>query len=153
MTLRKVNAGYAARNRYVEFDFDFTTFAAMAATNGLAFTGNIGAPLPAGAIVDSCAVFVGAYFTGGGASSVALQVGATGILGDLVSTHNLFSTTTLSKWLAPGTPGVQLVGPAWAGLQLLATITPDGAHQLKLLTAGNAKVQIYYSLPDSNTQP
>lgn len=149
MTLAKVNRAYGARSKVASLSFGFADFANLAATNGLAATLNLGPVLPPGAVVDSCAILLGAYFTGGGLSSCALQVGATGVLGDAVSTHNIFSTTTLSKWLQPGTPGVQLVGPAWAGLQLLATITPDGAHQLKLATAGSCQVQIYYSVPDS----
>lgn len=151
MTLRKGNLAYAARSKVAALSFGFADFAALAATNGLAAVLNIGAALPAGAVVDSCAIFVGAYFTGGGASSVALSIGNATVTSDLVTTHNIFAVTTLSKWLAPGTPGVQLVGPAFASSQLIATVTPDGGHQLKLLTAGSCQVQIYYSVPDAVT--
>jgi len=150
MSVKREKNGYAARNRSIELDLTFADFATVAATNGLAATLNLGGVLPTGAVIDSHALLVSAYFTGGGATSVSLQVGATGILGDLVSAHNLFSTTTLNKWIPATTPGTQAIGPAFAGLQLVATITPDGAHQLRNLTAGAAKIRIYYSVPDSS---
>lgn len=147
---RNANRSFAARNKVYELDFSFADFAALAATNGLAATLNIGSLLPAGAVIDSYAVLVHAYFTGGGATTCTLQVGVAGALGDVFSGHNLLSTTTLDKWLQGATPGVQAVGPAFGGLQLVATITPDAGHQLKLLTAGSAKVVVYYSVPDAS---
>lgn len=147
---RRSLAAYVARNKVIELDFTFADFAALAATNGLAATLNIGGLLPPGAVIDSYAVLVAAYFTGGGASAVTLQVGVAGSLGDLFSAHNLFAVTTLNKWLQGATPGVQAVGPAFGGLQLVATVTPDGGHQLKLLTAGSAKIVVYFSVPDAS---
>jgi hypothetical protein len=150
MTAVREKKGFAGRNRSAELDFTFADFALMAATNGLAATLNIGSVLPPDAVVDGHSVLVSAYFTGGGATTVTLQVGAAGILGDIGAGHNLLSTTTLNKWLQLATPGVQAVGPAYGGLQLIATITPDVGHQMKLLTAGAGKIRVYYFVPDSS---
>ncbi len=150
MTDVREKKSFAARNKSIEVDFTFADFANVAATNGLAATINLGGVLPPNAVLDGHAIFVGAYFTGNGATAVTLQVGTATVPGDIGSGHNLFSTTTLSKWLQLATPGVQATGPAFGGQQLIATITPDAGHQLKQLTAGSAKIRIYYFVPDSS---
>lgn len=106
--------------------------------------------LPAGAVLIGRSVTIATLFTGGGATSVSLTVGYTGQLGAVASieTNN---TTATGRYLQ-GTAGVEPQGPMLGGLVPQLTFTPDGAHNLAALTAGDLTVELYFSVPDEGSE-
>lgn len=131
------------RKRIVEGDL-------TAAVNGTAQSIAVGT-LPPGAILLGRATRIATYFTGGGATSVGLTLGVSGTLNGIMTTLNVFDTTTLAI-NQQGTAGVNPVG-LYDGLQILATLTPDAGHTLLALTAGDLTIDIYYMVPDLGANP
>lgn len=101
---------------------------------------NIGAVLPANAVVLAHEVNVATLFSGGSVSAVKLDVGGTDA-DAIVSQMDLF-TGAATGALSPRT-GVHAQGK-FSAEQLIATFTPDGGHTLLALTAGSVTITVWY---------
>lgn len=114
------------------------------AVNGEAQSINIGATLPANARIAYVDPHDYTPFTGGGAVSVDLNIGTSGDLDAIVAACDVLSAavdggpSTLTRGIRPN----KLF--ATIGAQLLATFTPDGAHNLNDLTAGSIILDVWY---------
>jgi hypothetical protein len=104
--------------------------------------------LPAGAVILGRSINVATLFTGGGATSVVLTVGYPTQLGAVASLE-VNNTTATGKSLQ-GAAGASPAGPALASQVPQLTFTPDGAHNLSGLTAGDLTVELYYSVADEH---
>ena len=92
-----------------------------------------------------------AQFTGGGASSVGLTIGTAAAPTLVATSFNIFGAAATGLFVAM-TRGAQIVSPGThpsGGQQLVARITPDGAHNLAALTAGSLVLEIYFCAPES----
>lgn len=112
-------------------------------TNGVAQAVNIGAALPAGAVVVAHEVVITTLFSGGTVSAVSLDVGGTDA-DAVVAAMDVF-TGAATGALSPGT-GVHAQG-AFSAEQLTATFTPDGGNPLADLDAGDLDVTVWYMTP------
>lgn len=117
------------------------------ATNGEAQSINLGT-LPADAIVVASDLKLVTQFTGGSASAVKLDLGTSGDTTSIVNQFDVFGATAGGKRYAPAyahltAHGDHAVG-AYSGAVLLAQFTPDGAHHLSALTAGEVEVNVWY---------
>lgn len=112
------------------------------AVNGEAQAINIGAVLPANAIVLAHEVNVATLFSGGGATAVKLDVGGTSATA-VVNQMDVF-TGAATGALSPRT-GAHAQG-SFSAEQLVATFTPDGAHTLLALDAGSLTVTVWFSI-------
>lgn len=110
------------------------------AVNGSPQAVNIGAVLPSGAVVLAHEVNVATLFSGGSASAVKLDVGGTTSTA-IVNQQDVF-TGAATGALSP-TTGAHGRGK-FSGEQLVATFTPDGAHNLAALTAGALTVSVWF---------
>jgi len=110
------------------------------AVNGEAQAVNIGAVLPANAVVLGHEIQVDTLFSGGGATAVKMDLGGTDADG-IVSQMDLFTGAATGS-LAPST-GVHGQGK-FSAQQLKATFTPDGGHTLDGLTAGDVTITVWY---------
>lgn len=110
------------------------------AVNGEAQAINIGAVLPAGAVVIGHEVNVATLFSGGGATAVKLDVGGT-LATAIVNQQDVF-TGAATGALSPRT-GAHAQGK-FSAEQLKATFTPDGGHNLAALTAGALTITVYF---------
>jgi hypothetical protein len=112
------------------------------AVNGEAQSINIGAALPANAIVLEHEVKVDTLFSGGGASAVKLDVGGT-VATAIVSQMDVFTGAATGS-LSPRT-GAHAQG-VFGGQQLAAKFTPDAGHTLLGLTAGDLTITVWYAV-------
>jgi hypothetical protein len=103
---------------------------------------NIGAALPANAVVLAYEVNPSTLFSGGSVSAVKLDVGGTNRTA-LVSQMDVF-TGAATGALSPRT-GTHQQGK-FSAEQLVATFTPDGAHALLALTAGSVTITVWYTV-------
>lgn len=112
---------------------------------------NIGAALPTGAVVIGHEVKLDTQFTGGGATSCKLDLGASGDVQSMVNQFDVFGATAGGKKYSPGfahltAHGTHLTGD-YSAAQLVATFTPDGSHTLAGLTAGDLTIKVFYFVP------
>jgi hypothetical protein len=123
-------------------------FGALAAgnSNGASVSVNVNAPLPANARILGVALRLVTPFTGGGATSVSLDLGTTGDpIAIVVGADVLHAAVDGMAFTMPlGKAPFKLF--ASAGAQLLARFTPDGSHQLVNLTAGSITIDVLYSV-------
>lgn len=112
------------------------------AVNGEAEVENIGAVLPANAVVLAHEVQVDTLFSGGGATAVKLDIGGTDP-DAIVSQQDVFTGATTGATSAR--TGVHAQGK-FSAQQLVATFTPDGGHTLNDLTAGDLTITVWYSV-------
>ena len=114
--------------------------------DGAASTVNIGAVLPANARVIGAVTRGYTPFTGGGLSAVALDIGTAGDIDAIVDGADAFAaavdggTSTLPPGISPNKLFVA------AGAQLIATLTPDGGHDLQDATAGAVTIDVLFSV-------
>ncbi len=104
--------------------------------------------LPAGSVlVGPAAIKLTTQFTGGAASAVGVTLG-TAAAPTLIATNFDAFGATASGLFVRTTQGAQQQAPA-GGQDIVARFTPDGAHTLLGLTAGELTVEIYYLSPDA----
>lgn len=133
-----VSAGVALQKRTVIVtEADLTD-----AVNGEAQAVNVGAVLPANAVVLAHEVNVATLFSGGGATAVKLDVGGTSSTA-IVNQMDVF-TGAATGALSPRT-GAHAQGK-FSAQQLVATFTPDAGHTLAGLTAGSLTVTVWFSV-------
>ena len=113
-----------------------------AAVAGEAQAINVGAVLPANAVVLAHEVDVNTLFSGGGATAVKLDVGGTDA--DAIVLQLDVFTGALTGPQSPRT-GVHAQGK-FSAQQLTATFTPDGLSTLLGLTAGELTVTVWFSV-------
>lgn len=117
------------------------------AVNGEAQVVNLGAALPANAVLLGHQTDLAASFTGGGATAVKLDIGGTDPKG-IVDQYDVFGTAP--EVASPGYQHHTLHGNHmqgdYGGQQLVATFTPDGGHTLLGLTAGGITATFYYAV-------
>jgi len=122
------------------------------AVNGTAQAISIGSALPAGAVVQGFEVSIATLFSGGGATSVKLDVGGTvatgGVVTSIVNQLDVFTGAATGR-LWPVT-GSRPLG-RYPSQQLVATFTPDGAHTLLGLTAGALTVAVWFMDPSEDS--
>lgn len=101
--------------------------------------------LPPGAVLTRApGIKLNTQFTGGGASSVTLSIGTAAAPALIAAAFNIFGSTASGLYVAM-TPGVQVEAPPGNVQQVIARITPDGAHTLLALTAGSVEVAVYFA--------
>lgn len=135
------NRAFAARIR--KLSKTITHADLTAATNGLEQNIALGT-LPPNAIVLGRAFRVGAYFTGGGATSVGMSIGTAASPAAIMAAANVFDTTALNTWLS-GTSGVGPTAP-YSSAALVAQFDADASHTLLALTAGSIEVEVYFAV-------
>jgi len=95
-------------------------------------------------------LLVGAYFTGGGATTCTAQLGDSGDPNALVEALDVFSTTALGSWTLTLTQGVQAEG-ASTGYVYEAAYAPQilftCSGNVSILTTGHLTGQIHYRRP------
>ncbi len=101
---------------------------------------NIGAALPAGAVVIGHEVTIATLFSGGSVSAVKLDVGGTAATA-IVNQLDVFTGASTGA-LSPRT-GAHPQG-RFSTVQLRATFTPDGGHALVALTAGSLTITVWF---------
>jgi hypothetical protein len=111
--------------------------------NGVAQVLNIGAVLPANAVVLAAEVDIATLFSGGGATSVKLDIGGTAATA-IANQHDVF-TGAATGALTPTPAGVHQRGK-FSAEQLVATFTPSGGHSLLNLTAGSLTITVWFSV-------
>lgn len=112
------------------------------AVNGEAQAINVGAVLPANAVVLAHEVNIATLFSGGGATAVKMDLGGTDA--DAILSQLDVFTGAATGALSPGT-GVHPQGKFGAE-QLKATFTPDAGHSLDGLTAGALTITVWYAV-------
>ncbi len=101
--------------------------------------------LPTGAVIMALEVHLTTPFTGGGVSSLALDVGFVGTLDAYVD--NLDILGSAAGYYSVGTDASVAPPPAAAsGKTVRLTITPDGGTNMTALTAGSMTVKAFYSV-------
>ena len=133
-----VSAGVALQKRTVTITHADLTDAVAGEAQAI----NIGAVLPANAVVLAHEVNVGTLFSGGSVSAVKLDIGGTDA-DAIVSQMDVF-TGAATGALSPRT-GVHAQGK-FSAEQLVATFTPDGGHTLLALTAGSVAITVWFSV-------
>lgn len=113
------------------------------AVNGEAQVVNIGAALPANAVVLGSEVNIATLFSGGSASAVKLDIGGTNA--DAIAAQMDVFTGAATGALTPTPAGVHTHGK-FSSEQLVATFTPDGGHTLDGLDAGDLTITVWYSV-------
>ena len=112
--------------------------------------------LPPGAVLHPGPnLALAAQFTGGGATSVGLTVGTAAAPTLIATSFDVFGSAATGVFVAM-TRGAQRVVPGVhpsGGQQLVARITPDGAHNLAALTAGSLVLEVYFVNPESRYNP
>jgi hypothetical protein len=125
----------------------FTDASLTDAVAGEAQALNIGAALPAGAVVFGARVTLTTQFTGGSASAVVLDVGWSGATESVMKDFDAFGSTASGAQYSKGASAGTGTPPIPAGgKQLIATFTPDGSHTLAGLTAGSAVVDVFFAV-------
>lgn len=115
------------------------------AVNGEAQAINLDTALPANARIVGVALKLATPFTGGGAASVALDIGTAGDADAIVDGADVLAAavdgqaSTQPSGIAPNKHFA-------AGGQLLATFTPDGGAALLGLTAGSLVIDVLYTV-------
>lgn len=112
------------------------------AVNGEAQAINIGAALPANAVVLAHEVNVGTLFSGGDASAVTLDIGGTDA-DAIVDGMDVFTGAATGALV--GTAGVHPKGK-FSAEQLKATFVTDAGHALAGLDAGELTITVWYSV-------
>jgi hypothetical protein len=102
---------------------------------------NIGAVLPANAVVIAREVALATPFSGGGVSSCLLDVGGTDVDAIVNALELITDAPTESEVNAAG--GIKPQG-GYSAQQLVATFTPDGGHTLADLTAGSVVITVWF---------
>lgn len=110
------------------------------AVNGTLESVSIGAALPAGAVVVAHEVDITTLFSGGAASAVTCDVGGTDV-DAIVNALDVFTGAATGK--LTGALGVHSRG-LFSAEQLVVSFTPDGAHALLGLDAGELDVTVWY---------
>lgn len=110
------------------------------AVNGEAQVVNVGAALPANAVVLGHEVQVDTLFSGGGATALKMDLGGT-VATAIVNQMDVFTGAATGS-LSPRT-GAHAQGK-FGGQQLVVTVTPDGGHTLAGLTAGDVTFTVWY---------
>lgn len=113
-------------------------------TNNTAQAINIGLPLPTGAVVVAHDVNVATLFSGGSATAVTLDIGATDA-DAIVDGMDVFTGAATGD--LTGTLGVHPRGK-FSGQQLKATFLTDSGHNLAGLTAGSLTVNVWFTIPN-----
>jgi hypothetical protein len=112
------------------------------AVNGEAQAINVGAVLPANAVILAHEVNVATLFSGGGATAVKLDIGGSSTTA-IVDQMDVF-TGAATGALSPRT-GAHAQGK-FSAEQLVATFTPDGGSALLGLTAGSLTITVWFSV-------
>jgi hypothetical protein len=129
-------AAFAGTLQHMQVDLPLATI--QAKTSGVAF--NIGAALPAGAVVQDYDINVVAEVTGGTLSAVHATVQNTAeTAGALIASTDVFGTLGVQKIVGSNPYGNR------GGQQLQATLTAVG-DTLADATAGHIQVDIYYTV-------
>jgi hypothetical protein len=121
-----------------------TEAALVNAVNGSPVVVNIGATLPANARIVSTEMSGLTPFTGGAATSVTVKVGTAADDDALIAAADVLAAAvdggpaTITRGVRPNKFF------AGAGAQLIATFTPDGAHNLTALTAGSVVIDVWF---------
>jgi len=116
------------------------------AVNGVAEVENIGAVLPANAHILGVSAKLGTQFSGGGIVSLDVKVGTAGDDIGLASGISGMDAAIDGEVdnIVPGTaPHKHFVA---AGAQIIATFTPDGAHNLNDMTTGEITVNVLFTV-------
>ena len=125
--------------RTVSFD---ATDVASPDTNGTALAKNVGAALPANAIVDAVVVRLTTPASGGSVATCLLVVGTAGDDDAIIDDFDAMAAANTSD-----TPrGVKPNG-YYGGAQLIAKLTPDAGHKVSDLTALALTVDVYFHVP------
>lgn len=125
------------------------TITGSADTNGTPNTPiNVGAALPARAIVLAIEVVVATPASGGSVVTALLDVGWAGSTETLLKDFDLVAASAGSYDQNAGGAASTKTYPVQAGgKQLALIVTPDGAHKLSALTALGATINVYYVVP------
>lgn len=115
------------------------------ATNGTAETENVGIVLPAGARVLGVDVLLTTQFTGGSASAVTLSVGVSGATTSLINAFDAYGSTAGASYAAGASAATRPRG-LYSAAQIIATFTPDGAHNAAGLTAGSVTITVDFTV-------
>jgi len=107
-----------------------------------AFTANIGAVLPANAVVLAHEVLVTTLFSGGGLTAAKLDVGGTTTTA-IVNQQDVFTGAATGKTSV--NTGSHERGK-FSAEQLVATLTPDAGHKTSQATAGDVTITVWYSV-------
>ena len=110
------------------------------ASNGVLESVNIGAVLPANAVVVAHEVDITTLFSGGTVASVACDVGGTDV-DAIVNALDVFTGAATGK--LTGALGVHSRG-IFTAEQLVVSFTPDGSAALLALDAGELDVTVWY---------
>lgn len=110
-------------------------------TSGTAFVANIGAILPANAVVLACEANVSALFAGGTLSAMKLDIGGTDA--DMIVSQMDVFTGAATGALSPRT-GDHAQGK-FSGEQLVATLTPTG-DKTSAATAGSVAITVWFAV-------
>lgn len=117
------------------------------AVNGTAEAVNIGAALPANAVVMAHELDITTLFSGGTVSAVTVDVGGTDP-DAIVNGHDVFTGAATGK-LTGSTLGVHSAG-LFSSEQLVITFTPDAGNPLVDLDAGELDVTVWYAIPPTS---
>lgn len=131
-------------------DISTTPLVGSADTNGTANTPiNVGAALPARAIIVAVEYKVTTPASGGSVATAKLDVGYSGAQSALLDALDLVAASAGSFDQNSGGDGAaEATLPLQAGgKQLTFTVTPDGSHKLSALTAGVVDINVYYVVP------
>jgi hypothetical protein len=139
----RLNQAYGARVR--KFKRTITHADLTAAANGAAQALDLGR-FPSGAVILGRSIDLKTQFTGGAASAVGLILGDAADPDRVVTTFDVFGGTAGGANPVAGTAGVAIGDQG--GRLLQATFTPDGAHTLLGLTAGEVVIEVFFAAAD-----
>lgn len=147
MNLHREQKAYGARLR--KFKKQITHADLTAAANGASQDVELGT-VPAGSVLMYAWYALNTQFTGGAASAVAMIVGFSGDTNGVIESVDVFGGTAdgVNK---KGTQGTGMGLPLEAATTINVNFTPDGAHSLLNLTAGDVEVELVYAVPDEAT--
>jgi hypothetical protein len=100
--------------------------------------------LPTGAMLLAIQVHLVANFTGGGVSTLALDVGKSGAIEAYIKDLDILGSGA-GYYSKSGTPTAPAPVSA-SGVTIRCTITPDGGTNMTALTAGSLTVTAYYAV-------
>lgn len=111
--------------------------------DGEAQTVNVGAVLPANAIILASEVTIATPFSGGGVSAVKMDLGGTDI--DAIIKQLELVTDQPTETERQAAVGIKPQG-TYSAQQLVATFTSDGGHDVEDLTAGSVTITVWFSV-------
>jgi len=118
---------------------DYTDFTATA--DGVDESINVGAALPANAVLVAAKYTINTPFAGAGVATLTMIVGYSGDTNGVFEAVDIFGDSAANYG---GTLGTAM-GPALAdSKQLVANFDPDSSAGLDELTAGNITIDVYY---------